>query len=88
MARDKRWLRLRCAGCGKPRVFREADLISRQSCYLDRSGDVVTVTKPCPFCGNDRPLPIRRPPYEMPTVPRTWRLGTLQLPGIQDRRPN
>lgn len=88
VARDEKWLRLRCAGCGKHRALREADLLGRQSRYLARMGDLVTVTKPCPHCGNNRPLPIRWPVGEMPAVPRSWRLGSLRLPSGDGGRLN
>lgn len=55
-------VRLLCPNCGKPRVFRRADLSTRESRYLARTGDVVTVSKPCPNCGEDHWLRIRLPP--------------------------
>lgn len=63
-------------------------MLGRQSRYLARLGDFVTVTKPCPYCGNDRPLPIRWPAGDVPPLPRSWRLAPLQLRGGDGTRLN
>jgi hypothetical protein len=64
-------------------VFRECDLVSRASRFLARSGDSVTVSKPCPHCGNEQPLVVRLPGHVF-TNARSWRLAPFPAVGADD----